>query len=107
MRRTDDDFYRVKALVGLGLSDYKIAERTGVDRSTVLRWRKREHPPYAHLPSADAEWNVPDPDAYSYLLGCYLGDGHVTHKPPGGWVLRIACDRRYAEIISGFDDRWR
>ena len=40
------------------------------------------------------------PDAYSYLLGCYLGDGHVTHRPPGTWSLRIACDRKYTRIIE-------
>lgn len=37
---------------------------------------------------------------YCYLLGCYLGDGHVTHRPPNTWVLRIACDRQYPGIIT-------
>jgi hypothetical protein len=34
------------------------------------------------------------------VLGCYLGDGHVTHTPPNGWELRLACDQRYAGIIA-------
>jgi hypothetical protein len=41
---------------------------------------------------------VPDPRAYAYLLGCYLGDGHLTHKAPGTWTLRVACDRAYPSI---------
>jgi hypothetical protein len=43
---------------------------------------------------------VPDARQYCYLLGSYLGDGHVTHRPPGGWTLRIACDQRYPGIID-------
>jgi hypothetical protein len=43
-------------------------------------------------------WDVPDPGRYAYLLGCYLGDGHVTHKPPGTWTLRLACDPKYPGI---------
>jgi transposase len=38
-------YFSVKALARLGLSDYDIAERTGVSRSTVQRWRHRELPP--------------------------------------------------------------
>jgi hypothetical protein len=43
-------------------------------------------------------WTISDPGRYAYLLGCYLGDGHVTHKPPGTWTLRLACDRKYPRI---------
>jgi hypothetical protein len=39
-------------------------------------------------------------EAYCYLLGAYLGDGHVTHRPPNTWTLRIACDRQYEQIIG-------
>jgi hypothetical protein len=43
-------------------------------------------------------WSITDPDAYAYLLGCYLGDGYIVHKPPNGWGLRICCDRQYPGI---------
>jgi hypothetical protein len=98
---TDDDFQSVRRLVGQGFSDYRIAALTGVPRATVLRWRRRDHPPHAGLASVVAsEWTVVEPVAYCYLLGTYLGDGHVTHKPPGRWVLRVACDQRYPRIID-------
>lgn len=101
MRRTEAEFRWVKALVKEGLSDYRIAALTGVPRGTVLRWRHRNTPPHGGLnPALAADWKVDDSAAYSYLLGMYLGDGHVTHRPPHGWTLRVVCDQRYPAIIA-------
>ncbi len=101
MWRTDAEFHRVKQLVTHGLSDYKIAALTGIPRGTVLRWRQRDGAPHAGLPAlAREEWQVNAAPAYCYLLGAYLGDGHVTHKPPNCWTLRIACDQLYPGIID-------
>jgi hypothetical protein len=99
MAGSEKAFWSVKALVETGLSDYEIARRTGVNRSTVLRWRRRSDPPLGAIIDTNA-WEPADPSAYCYLLGCYLGDGHVTHKPPNGWTLRVACDRGYPGIIG-------
>jgi hypothetical protein len=44
-------------------------------------------------------WRVVDEAAYCYLLGVYLGDGHITHRPPNAWSLRIACDQKYPAIV--------
>jgi hypothetical protein len=100
MPPTDEQFRRVKALAEMGLSDYQVAARTGIPRSTVLRWRRRDLPPGARLGSVQGSaWKVEASDAYSYLLGCYLGDGHLTHTHPTTWVLRVACDQKYPEII--------
>lgn len=101
MSRTEAEFRNVKALSEAGLSDYEIAAVTGVSRPTVQRWRHRAAPPGARTaPSDPAAWRVPDPAQYSYLLGCYLGDGHVIHHSPNGWTLRIACDQQYEGIID-------
>jgi hypothetical protein len=61
-------------------------------------------------PSFDAAsrgWCSPDPASYAYLLGCYLGDGHVSHRPPGTWTLRLSCDPKYpgveAEIATAIE----
>lgn len=32
-----------------------------------------------------------DRRAYAYLLGLYLGDGHIAHEPKGVFRLEIAC----------------
>jgi hypothetical protein len=101
MPLSDANFWDVKNLVEQGLSDYRIAALTGVARGTVSRWRLRTAPPRAGNASMDASsWGVADPSAYCYLLGVYLGDGHVTHKPPRTWTLRIACDRQYEHVIA-------
>jgi hypothetical protein len=45
-------------------------------------------------------WRPVEPAAYCYLLGCYLGDGHITFKAPGAWTLRISCDPEYPRILE-------
>lgn len=95
------DFYRVKALAEQGLSDYKIAELTGIARPTVQRWRHRALPPWTSLRVSEAEdWSVQNVYAYCYLLGCYLGDGHLNYQPPGSWTLRLSCDRQYDALME-------
>jgi len=42
-----------------------------------------------------------------YLLGCYLGNGHVTHRPPSTWSLRIACDQRYPAVLGEIREAMR
>ena len=42
---------------------------------------------------------VNDPRSYSYLLGLYLGDGHLNDTGRG-WQLRIWLDLAYPEIIE-------
>jgi hypothetical protein len=44
-------------------------------------------------------WTPPDPWSYAYLLGLYLGDGHVA-KMPRTTNLRITLDAVYPEIIA-------
>ncbi|HEY1515787.1 MAG TPA: helix-turn-helix domain-containing protein [Solirubrobacteraceae bacterium] len=98
MSRTEAEFERVKQLVSEGLSDYAIARTTGIPRPTVRCWRRRNDPPRSA--SRRYPWQVTDPDAYCYVLGCYLGDGHVNQRSANGWELRIACDQRYPGIMA-------
>jgi hypothetical protein len=101
MARTEHDFWLVKSLAASGLSDYEIARRTTVNRSTVQRWRHREAPPRTEAGARGAEtWKVGHAASYCYLLGAYLGDGHINHRPPNSWTLRISCDRQYIQIID-------
>jgi hypothetical protein len=95
------------ALVAQGLSDYEVARRTGLPRSTILNWRRGKVP---RLPSADVprcescgmpkhDFTDLPPDAYAYLLGQYLGDGTVC-RVGSSLCLRIASDAQYTGIIS-------
>jgi len=65
----------------------------------VQRWLHRAGAPRASSDLAHAR-TVPDAPTYCYLLGIYLGDGHLVHRPPHGWTLKVACDRQYASIVS-------
>ena len=98
MRRTPTEFEEVKKLMAEGIGDYRIEAMTGIPRSTVRTWRDRQEFPRAM--SRAVGWQVNDAAAYCYVLGCYLGDGHVTHRTENSWELRLACDQRYPEIMS-------
>jgi hypothetical protein len=97
---SDDTFQAVAELTRLGLSDYEIARRTGVPRTTVMRWR--QHPIRRRLlpPPVARHWRPPDGRAYCYLLGLYLGDGHITSPRGKTPCLRLSLDERYEGIIK-------
>ena len=108
--RTESEVARLRQLVGSGLSDYEIARRTGIPRSTVLNWR-RGRGSDAHRPNTMADrcdrcggihsLETLDRVAYSYLLGQYLGDGCVWQSSRTGTrLLRIASDAQYTGIIA-------
>lgn len=87
----------VRSLLGLGLSDREVAERSGVGRATVQRWRRRGIPrPREPLPD---DWRPPDSSLYSYLLGIFLGDGTLTrhHRT---WGLHIFLDVKHPDILE-------
>ena len=106
--RQASEIHAVLSLLATGASDYEIARRTGIPRSTVLNWRDgkipgnpdsdggrcarcggREHP-HDELPVAP----------YAYLLGQYLGDGCLFQVGKAGFGLRISSDSAYPGIIG-------
>jgi hypothetical protein len=94
--RSQGEITAVGSLVEAGLNDCEIARQTGVPRSTVGHWRRGErrasarhscarcgHPAhdFAGLPGLD----------YAYLLGAYLGDGHITRHARDVYRLTVYC----------------
>src|SRR5215211_1540517 len=94
-----EDFRGVLALAEKGLSDYAIARMTGVPRSTVQYWRRHPERVREPLPPASPGWRPPDDEAYSYLLGLYLGDGHLTRLDRSP-ALVLTLDERYPGVIE-------
>jgi Homeodomain-like domain len=94
--RTLAERRQVNKWIARGASDYAIADITGIPRSTVQRWRT--HPLAGPRSSGRrGPWRPPDPTAYAYLLGLYLGDGCLG---PRGSPLMIALDARYPGIVE-------
>lgn len=85
----------VVALTVAGHSDYEVARRTGVSRSTVQNWRRFGVPEvHLHQPLERPQ----NDKAYAYLLGQYLGDGWVG-RVGSSWVLRVVLDSGYPDIV--------
>ena len=95
--RSESELDRVLALVRMGLTDREIANRTGVPRSTVGRWRRR--PRRRRSVAADPTWRPTDRSAYAYLLGLYLGDGHIVVRGASA-SFRLSLDDRYPGVVD-------
>jgi hypothetical protein len=91
---------RVRALLGTGLGDDEISERTGVGRATVRRWRRRGFPaPTVPVTFQPDRWGTDRRGTYAYLLGQYLGDGYVALLGESSSFV-LACDAGYPAIIN-------
>jgi hypothetical protein len=108
--RPVEQLREVHALWEQGLNDCEIARRTGIPRTTVGMWRRagrvsagragptgRSCPRCGH-PEHDVD--ALPAAAYAYLLGLYLGDGHVVGNRKGVFRLRVFLDARYPGIID-------
>ena len=80
-----------------GIPSARIARQRRVPRSTVRDWCA------GRIPQREAvdPWLAPDfpGEAYSRLLGTYLGDGWLTAEPRT-MLLRIAFDASYPGLIA-------
>jgi hypothetical protein len=83
----------------------EIYRTLGVSRNTVASWLyssrfKINSPPDRRCPFCSRPARTVDrPADYAYLLGSYLGDGHLlmTRRVP---LLKVACDLRYPGLIT-------
>jgi hypothetical protein len=104
--RTDREIEGVMWLAEMGLSRRQIAFVAGIPYNTVAKWLRGELPAYARHGSGCEACDAPvrhrvglPGDAYAYLLGLYLGDGHVAPFPRTS-CLRIYLDAAYPGIVG-------
>lgn len=90
---------RVRRLLETGCTAGQVSRETGVPTATVARWRAGLTAAFG-APTSMAPWRPPDAWSYAYLLGVYLGDGHVTVRPAGRCCLRPFLDRAYPRVIE-------
>jgi len=76
----------------------QIATATGVPVSTVGRWARGGTAAFG-APGVPSPWRPPDPTAYAYLLGLYLGDGCLA-RTSRTLALVITLDRAYPGIVE-------
>jgi hypothetical protein len=99
--RSPDEVQRVRALAAEGHPQAQIALITGIPRTTVRGWLAGRVPrhalkrallqlhPHEFLEGKEAD--------YVYLLGLYLGDGHISQMSRT-FRFRLILDRRYSGI---------
>ncbi len=89
-------------LLRQGASLSTVARATGVARSTIREWR--DHEPRSRPDVCPRCEELPiDQEAYSALLGFYLGDGYIA-KAARYYFLRITCDLAHPRIIDDVVD---
>jgi hypothetical protein len=107
--RSEADVRDVFRLRGAGLSTSVIAAATSVPPSTIKRWLRSDEQSIAGSRGRSAQNNCAErcnlvsaapPAAYAFLLGMYLGDGHIVHNHRGVYRLEIACCEWYSGIVD-------
>ncbi len=111
--RPESEYQQALDLIESGVNDCEIGRRLGIPRGTIRDWRVGRE---AGSGGRTKEWTGKrrmqvgncfrcdggfiDEEAYSYLLGVYLGDGCLSQHPREVYRLRIACDLKYPAIIN-------
>jgi hypothetical protein len=98
-RYTEADFAEAMRLSGEGVSDYEVARQLGMSRGTVFNWRRRK-PRLVGLRQVEEHWRPTDSSSFAYLLGVYLGDGHLVRPGSGNLRLGVTLDERYPSVIE-------
>src|SRR5947209_3314442 len=88
-------------LLDIGLTRRDVCRILDISYNSTYRWQRRLMPSPKAAPIISCfrcnDDGPPDPDAYLYLLGQYLGDGHI--RPSGRSIcLSITCCTDYPEI---------
>lgn len=104
--RTRREVTRVLALVAAGANDCEISRQTLIPRATIRDWRhgrlpgSRRADPLPACSICDPGSTLLPGSAYAYLLGIYLGDGHISLMSKGVYRLRVFLDLKYPGIIA-------
>lgn len=95
---------RYEALTAVGLTQLESARIAGAGINSIRRWQDRLQPLGAGVERCavcgpPTKFTTLDGDAYCYVLGLYLGDGHMVDNGKT-FVLRVYLDDSYPGIMS-------
>ncbi|MER5640851.1 helix-turn-helix domain-containing protein [Kitasatospora sp. NPDC002227] len=98
---------RAVALCRQGRSNAEISRQLSVPRGTVGWWKHRDLAKHGTLPGRKRSTCLRcygDPinqPAYTYLLGLYLGDGHILHSKQSRVPhMTITCDDHWPGVMD-------
>jgi hypothetical protein len=102
MTRTQEEVAVVLQLSADGMNATEIARVTGLNRRTICDWIRgktpdRERAALRCKVCAGRPQDLPR-GPYAYLLGLYLGDGHILLHRKGVYRLRIYCADTYPAL---------
>jgi hypothetical protein len=104
-----DTVDRVLALCRAGITTREIARLTGVPERTVAHWRNGDR----RAPGSRLVTRCPRctggalGQSYAYLLGAYLGDGHITRHRRGVQALSVSCSNDWPRIMDNVEAAMR
>lgn len=100
--RTPAEHDKVRRLAADGLNSCEISRASGIPRSTVREWLTMGPPKMMARGGRSGHATFPwlERHAYAYLLGIYLGDGHIVAMRRGVHHLRIFLDAKYPVIVE-------
>jgi hypothetical protein len=94
-------YVRAKRLLAAGASPSAVAVELGLSRETVRLWATRGSPGHEAAIELARGWSPPDRLSYCYVLGLYLGDGHIAvHRGGRSGALRLSLDAIYPGIVA-------
>ncbi|WP_406316867.1 helix-turn-helix domain-containing protein [Streptosporangium sp. NBC_01639] len=102
-RETVDRALRLSAL---GLVDREVAQLCGVSLGAVQKWRTRTRRTSEnedirrHRSCPRCHNRALDLEAYAYLLGLYLGDGHILLCKKDVYQLSLACCNTWPGLLE-------
>jgi hypothetical protein len=106
--RTRQEIKSVLDLHARGLNNSEISRTTGIPRGTIRDWVRGRVPgerssTFDCTPGLCAATDLAAVRTqYVYLLGAYLGDGHISTSKKGVHRIRLVCDNKYPELR----DKW-
>lgn len=97
-----------------GVSNAEVARRLAVPYGTVGSWKHGDRAKRGELPGRKpatcptCHGDPLDERAYSYLLGLYLGDGHIVRpKQHRAYTLAITCDDKWPGVMDSVEQAVR
>jgi len=94
---SDRDRAAALAALNKGATPSTVSRESGIHRSTLRAWRDLPRVRRSDCPQCDE--CALDEQAYSALLGHYLGDGSISWHARY-YSLRVSCDAKYTRIVS-------